>query len=334
MTSVTKTELSDPRMATLKVDIDIPVDVNPEANAHVDVNKYERIKLTVDQYRFFQKHGWLKVPGVFTKDDLTELNTHLDDILTGKEQIPGCHIDPTQSVEQNQSTFSRIHMLHRRHPLHEKYLLHPRVLDIVTQLCSRDVLALQTMCFFKGPGQEGQGYHQDSFAISTLPNTLLGAWIALTPATKENGCLWLSDGSHVEPLYPNQRNVATHENKELLGVFPVEHFSDTDVDVNDLGNVAKQYTEVAGTADPGDAFFFGGTLLHRSHANMTKDAPRRAFTSHYCDARSYVPWNHGEPYDGPSANDRHILARGDTHLPYEQPRFGMPTVLDRRIFNK
>jgi hypothetical protein len=44
--------------------------------------------------------------------------------------------------------------------------------------------------------------------------------------------------------------------------------------------------------------------------------------SHYCNARSWVPWNHGDPYEGESANYLHILARGKTHLPYAQPRFG------------
>jgi hypothetical protein len=35
----------------------------------------------------------------------------------------------------------------------------------------------------------------------------------------------------------------------------------------------------------------------------------------YCNARSWVPWNHGTPYEGESANYLHILARGTTHLP-------------------
>jgi hypothetical protein len=35
-------------------------------------------------------------------------------------------------------------------------------------------------------------------------------------------------------------------------------------------------------------------------------------------------WNHGVPWDGDSANYLHILARGDTHLAYAQPKFGTP----------
>jgi hypothetical protein len=46
--------------------------------------------------------------------------------------------------------------------------------------------------------------------------------------------------------------------------------------------------------------------------------------AHYCNARSAVPWNHGQPWEGELANYLHILARGTTHLPYAQPKFGTP----------
>jgi hypothetical protein len=69
--------------------------------------------------------------------------------------------------------------------------------------------------------------------------------------------------------------------------------------------------------------FFGGHILHRSHTNRS-NRPRRSFVGHYCNARSWVPWDHGEPFEGDSANNLHILARGETHLPYAQPKFGTP----------
>ena len=76
----------------------------------------------------------------------------------------------------------RVHMLHRRLALHERFLLHPRVLDVLEALIGPDVLALQSMLFFKQPGQPGQGYHQDSYYIPTFPDTLCGAWIAIDAA--------------------------------------------------------------------------------------------------------------------------------------------------------
>ena len=37
-----------------------------------------------------------------------------------------------------------------------------------------------------------------------------------------------------------------------------------------------------------------------------------------------MPWNHGQPWEGESANHLHILGRGWTHLPFAQPAFGTP----------
>jgi len=73
--------------------------------------------------------------------------------------------------------------------------------------------------------------------------------------------------------------------------------------------------------DPGDVAFFGGHVLHRSHQNHSATRFRRAFVGHYANARSFTLWDHGYG-DGTGTNDKHILARGDTHLPYAQPRFG------------
>ena len=97
--------------------------------------------------------------------------------------------------------------------------------------------------------------------------------------------------------------------------------------MNQLAQVAERYSEVSCPAKAGDVIFFHGNILHRSHANVSATA-RRAFAGHYCDARSFVPWNIGRDWDGrdkgQGANSYHILARGDSHLPFAKPRFGTP----------
>ena len=66
---------------------------------------------------------------------------------------------------------------------------------------------------------------------------------------------------------------------------------------------------------------FSGDVLHRSHANRSATRSRRAFVGHYCNARSFVPWDDEPLADGQAGNERHILARGSTHLPFARPRF-------------
>jgi phytanoyl-CoA dioxygenase PhyH len=286
---------------------------------------YEPYRVRVQEYVTFREQGFLVVPSLVPLDDVQELNAHVDNLLDGRETIPGVQPAPANlTAEQKLNYWQRAHMLHRVLPIHERFLLHPRVLDVLEALIGPDVLALQSMLFFKQPGQVGQGFHQDAYYIPTLPDTLCGAWLALDPATEENGCMWMSVGSQHEPIYPDDDGSTSNGDRVLGDIQPIVNASHPDESVNTLSRVARKYTEVKTEVNPGDVIFFGGHIIHRSHANRSKMQSRRSFVGHYCNARSLVPWNHGEPYDGDSGNYLHILTRGMTHLPYAQPRFGTP----------
>jgi ectoine hydroxylase-related dioxygenase (phytanoyl-CoA dioxygenase family) len=261
--------------------------------------------VTVDEYVRFRADGFLIVRGLIAAQEVEELLAHVDDFASHRFE-------------------ERVHMLHRRLEIHERCMLHPRVLDVVQALIGPDVLALQTMLFVKRPGSSGQGYHQDSFHIITQPDTLIGAWIALDRADEENGCLRVTVGSQSEPIYPDVDDDADHGGDRLLADIPaIAGADDPDERRNGLTAVAAKYQgrEVAAVVEPGDVVFFGGHVLHRSHANHSATRSRRSFVSHYCNARSYVPWDDEPLAAGEMGNARHILARGETHLPYARPRF-------------
>jgi phytanoyl-CoA hydroxylase len=264
--------------------------------------------VSVEQYVRFRSEGFLIVPGLVAAEEVQELLDHVD-----AELLP--------------RRLERIHMIHRQLEIHERYLLHPRVLDVVEGLVGPDVLALQTMLFVKGPGAPGQGYHQDSFHIITQPDTLIGAWIALDRADEENGCLRVTVGSQHEPVYPDVDESKGHGgDRQLADIAEIAGADEPDEAGNDLTAVAARYEgrEVAAVVEPGDVVFFGGHVLHRSHANRSANRFRRAFVSHYCNARSYVPWDDEPLAPGEMGNGRHILARGATHLPHARPRFVSP----------
>jgi hypothetical protein len=287
---------------------------------------YERYRVSVDEYVTFREQGYLAVHGLVPREDVDELNAHMDDLLAGRASVPEEAFSAFKaSYPQRPEDWLRVHMLHRVLPIHERFLLHQRVLDVLEALIGPDVLALQTMLFFKQPGQPGQGYHQDSYYIATLPDTLCGAWLALTQADESNGCLWFTPGSQNEPIYPDRGGQAIERHSNIDDLGTIFGASEEDEAANGLTRVAARYAgrEVKVLAEPGDVVFFGGHVLHRSHRNRA-NYPRRSFVAHYCNARSYVPWNHGMPYEGDSGNYLHILARGSTHLPYAQPRFGTP----------
>jgi hypothetical protein len=283
----------------------------------------------------FHEQGFLVVKGLVSPEEVHQLAEHTENLLAGRETIPGVAAPTFTNPGEQEEYWLRIHMLHRKLPIHERFLLHPRILDVLEALIGPDILALQSMLFFKRPGQPGQGYHQDSYYIPTFPDSLCGAWLAIDRADEENGCLWMTVGSQNEPVYPDERPVS-NGHMGLNDLQPIFGASHNDESQNGLTRVARKYAgrEVPVIADPGDVVFFGGHVLHRSHRNVS-NRPRRSFVGHYCNARSWVPWNHGEnfvPFEpGGGANHEHILARGTTHLPYAQPLFGTPCAANTAI---
>jgi len=319
-----------------------------------EIERASRYRVSVNEYIKFRRDGFLVVRGLVAPEEVEELRQHTEDLMQGRlpqqtkrmeegdtsgysgVQVQGLEAPPEHlSPEEKAQYFLRIHMLHRQLELHERYMLHPRVLDVLECLIGPDVLAMQTMLFLKPPGKPGQGWHQDSYYIPTMPDTLCGAWIAIDSCDEQNGAMWFAKGSQHEPVYP-PRNGYGFGTRELGDIHEVDGVSNTDDTKNDLARIADKYDQILVPAEPGDVVFFGGHVLHRSKFNWSKDRFRRSFVSHYCNARSFTQWGadqaqfddvHASPTVDPvtkMTNGSHILARGDTHLPYARPRFGTP----------
>jgi ectoine hydroxylase-related dioxygenase (phytanoyl-CoA dioxygenase family) len=303
------------------------------------VRGYARYHVTIEEFRRFRRDGFVVIPNLVPPEDIAELRAHTEDLMAGRlpQQspdtpeherlpLPAAHLSPLEKAQ----AVARIHMLHRKLPLHERYMLHPRVLDALETLIGPDILALQTMLFLKPPGSEGQGWHQDTYYIPTHPDTLCGAWIAIEDVDEFNGAMWMAQGSNVEPVYPPKgSDIGTYGDRHLPGLPEVSGVSNTIDECNDLSPFANRYAQVLVPAKPGDVVFFGGHILHRSKRNVTTDRFRRSFVSHYCNARSFTQWGVDATQakvdpETLQSNGSHILARGDTHLPYAQPRFGTP----------
>jgi len=304
-----------------------------QSQAQTQTTRIKR-RITVEDYAHYQRNGFLIVRGLLSQEDVAKLLSLAEDIYEGRILADAeSNVFPWMTDRQKQERLAsaRLHMVHRKNGIAEWGLLHPGVLDVLEALIGPDVLALQSMLFFNPPGKGGQGWHQDAFYIQTQPDTLIGAWMALDRADEQNGCLWVAPGSHCEPIYPPvaPRPHFKHiDERQIRDLFPAAHASVMDDEVNKLSQVAAKYGKpVPVVLEPGDVLFFHSRLLHRSYRNETKDRMRRSYVCHYCNGRSFVPWNHGEPYEGPSANHCHILARGWSHLPFASPKFGTPVEL-------
>jgi len=285
---------------------------------------YERYRVSVREYVTFHEQGFLIVRGLVPPEDVAELAGHVEDLIYGRLDVPGLEPPPPgASVAEIEQRYLRIHMLHRVLEIHERFLLHPRVLDVLEALIGPDLMAMQSMLFIKPPGGAGQGWHQDSYYIPTLPDTLCGAWLAVDRADEENGCMWFAVGSQHEPIYPTVDKRGRNHGDAIADLAEVENVSNVDDEVNTLSRVAAKYEEriVPAIMDPGDVAFFAGHVLHRSRQNVSANRFRRSFVGHYANARSFTRWG---ARDAVQTNDQQILARGSTHLPFGYPRCGTP----------
>lgn len=105
-----------------------------------------------------------------------------------------------------------------------------------------------------------------------FPDQLISVMVALTPATKENGCIQVIKGSH--KLGRVNHGFAG----EQVGA------DQTMVD-NALKTMELVYVEI----EPGDALFFHSNILHRSEANLS-DSPRWSLISCY-SSQSNLAYN-------------------------------------------
>ncbi len=332
-----------------------PETITPSSADWLSPDRASRYHVSVEEYCAYRRDGFLVVRGLVSPEEIAELRQHTDDLMQGRlpEQtkqmgdrntgsdsgvsVQGLEAPPENlTPDEKAQFFLRIHMLHRKLELHERYMLHPRVLDVLEVLIGPDVLAMQTMLFLKPPGKPGQGWHQDSYYIPTMPDTLCGAWIAIDDCDELNGAMWFAKNSNAEPVYPPADGYGFGDTK-LRNITHVKNTSNPDDAVNELSTIADRYDQVLAPAKAGDVVFFGGHVLHRSKKNFTTDKYRRSFVSHYCNARSFTQWGAmtgggaDDAYTFPvidpetkATNGSHILARGDTHLAFAQPRFGTP----------
>ena len=93
------------------------------------------------------------------------------------------------------------HALHDRVPEFGAFCRQPVIRDTLISVGMTAPELWQTMYIFKQPGIGGEvRWHQDATYLKTEPPSVIGVWVALEDAGKDNGCLWVQPGGHRAPL--------------------------------------------------------------------------------------------------------------------------------------
>jgi len=104
--------------------------------------------------------------------------------------------------------------VHYISPVFYRVCHNSKILDAVESIIGKDILVGGTTLFIKDPDNKGfVSWHQDAKYIGFEPYNWVTAWLAITDANEENGCMRMWAGSHKEKIKDHKD---TYDENNLL----------------------------------------------------------------------------------------------------------------------
>ncbi|WP_409467676.1 phytanoyl-CoA dioxygenase family protein [Streptomyces sp. HC307] len=221
--------------------------------------------LTQEGRARFEEDGFTVVRKLFGYDEIDRLCAEFA-ALHAAGPVPG-HFEPRTvppgAPEDPLAAYPRVMQPHEINPVALRLLLDPRLRGVLETLFGEEVLAAQSMFYFKPPGARGQALHQDNFYLRVEPGTCVAAWVACDVIGRDNGGLEIVPGTHRMDIFcPEEADAEVSFAREYVP--PPPGLATVPVDM-----------------EPGDVLFFNGSLVHGSEPNRTEDRFRRSFIGHY-----------------------------------------------------
>ena len=168
------------------------------------------------------------------------------------------------------------HALHDRVPEFGEFCRQAVIGETLRSIGIEAAELWQTMYIFKQPGIGGEvRWHQDATYLQTSPPSVVGLWVAVEDATRDNGCLWVQPGGHRAPLRE---------------IYEVDHQTGRGtLRILDPAPWPKAGDAVPLEVSAGSLVAFSDHLPHYSSTNRSQRS-RHAFTMHYAPLGAH--WLH------------------------------------------
>lgn len=149
---------------------------------------------------------------------------------------------------------------------------HPAILDAVEDLVGPDILCWSSRFFIKRANDGGfVSWHQDlPYWGLDASESVVTAWVALSPATVDNGVMRVVPGSH--------RRMVRHQEAAANNL--LRRGQEVAVEVDEAAAVAMELA-------PGEMSLHHGLIFHGSHENRS-DVPRIGFAIRYIPTRVHT----------------------------------------------
>jgi non-haem Fe2+, alpha-ketoglutarate-dependent halogenase len=162
----------------------------------VDQNTVQAKALTAAQVAQYREQGFLSPVPALSAQEAREARTQVEAIET-----------------RNGGTWPRTQSLksHLIYPFLDRIVHHPKILDAVEDILGPDILCWSSRWFIKDKNDGGfVSWHQDvPYWGLDVGENILTAWVAISPATRDNGCMKVIPGSH-RSLVPHREGVSNN----------------------------------------------------------------------------------------------------------------------------
>lgn len=216
----------------------------------------------------YREQGYLIVHNLLSPQEVADAKQALSDLIAARRNakyelmfeaaVRGRveQLDP----EARERAVRKVFQFHGADARLDAIIYSKTMLSLIDRLGATSPKLFQSMALLKGPDGREKPWHQDHAYFNTpVQNRLVGVWIALDPATADNGCMRLIPGKHHEPFL---------------------HFQRRDWQICDTDIRQVRDRRVAAVLQPGGALFFDSLLPHGTPTNVTNQR-RRALQFHY-----------------------------------------------------
>ena len=237
-------------------------------------------QISDEQWAQFEAEGYLRLGKVIDDAELRGLQQRIDDIMLGKVKV---HDRMYMQLDSETGDYLEKRMTMRGHevatldyrkiqdlefdPLFLSYMQKPLFREICARAYGSDIpISCYRAMFMNKPAGKGTHlpWHQDRFDFFDR-DPIATVWMALDPATVENGCVEVVPGSHC----------STFEQDDAVPDAFLTEEQATAV----LTESEPEYLELGA----GEAVLLHNLLLHRSGVNQI-DTSRRGFSVCYMEA--------------------------------------------------
>jgi hypothetical protein len=228
--------------------------------------------LTAEQINFYNEHGYLHIPAMFTRAETDELSDELDRLVqdwaftnegwTGPWRL--AYMDPET---EKKSKLTYLHDLQFYSDAWMRAVTHPRLVDAVSDLIGENVELHHSTLHIKPP-QSGHPFpmHQDNPFYAHANGQYVDVLVHLDDTRHDNGEIRFLDGSHKLGALPHITTMP--DGTACSPHLPTDQY--------------KLEDTVPVPAKRGDVVFFSIYTIHGSYINTTKQ-PRRLVRIGYRD---------------------------------------------------